>query len=225
MKQQSKTILNLRPRERLYEQGETNLSTQELLAILLRTGSKNQPVMILALEVMNHFEDFYFLKTASIEELMKIKGIGKIKAIELRAAIEFGARVAQASQIKHGQIKSAEDVEKLVGIELRGLQQEHLMVLFLNTKNEIIKKETIFVGGLNSAVAHPREVFRAAIRYASARIFVCHNHPSGNPAPSKADIIFTQKLAESGQIIGIELLDHVIIASSGYYSMKESGII
>ncbi|MGY3779064.1 RadC family protein [Isobaculum melis] len=225
MKQQSKTILNLRPRERLYEQGEANLSTQELLAILLRTGSKKQPVMQLSLEVMNHFEDFYFLKTASIEELMKIKGIGKVKAIELRAAIEFGARVAQASQIKHGQIKSAEDVEKLVGIELRSLQQEHLMVLFLNTKNEIIKKETVFVGGLNSAVAHPREVFRAAIRYASARIFVCHNHPSGNPSPSKADIIFTKKLAASGQIIGIELLDHVIIASSGYYSMKESGVI
>lgn len=223
--QPSKTILNLRPRERLYEQGEANLSTQELLAILLRTGSKNQPVMTLSLEVMNHFEDFYFLKTASIEELMKIKGIGKIKAIELRAAIEFGARVAQASQIKHGQIKSAADVEKFVGIELRGLQQEHLMVLFLNTKNEIIKKETIFVGGLNSAVAHPREVFRAAIRYASARIFVCHNHPSGNPEPSQADITFTEKLAASGQIIGIELLDHVIIASNGYYSMKESGII
>lgn len=210
-----------RPRERLEIYGEKALANQELLAILLRTGIKGTNVMALAMEVLNSFEDLYFLKTASIEELMAIPGIGKIKAVEVKAAIELGVRISQASQIKIGQITSSRKAGEMLLGEMRDLQQEHVIVLYLNTKNEIIKKETIFIGGLNSSVAHPREIFRGAVRFSAARMIVGHNHPSGNPTPSEADILFTKRMFECGELMGIELLDHIIIGQESYISLKE----
>ncbi|ALV20829.1 MAG: DNA repair protein RadC [Carnobacterium sp.] len=210
-----------RPRERLEIYGEKALANHELLAILLRTGIKGTNVMTLAMEVLNSFEDLYFLKTASIEELMAISGIGKIKAVEVKAAIELGVRISQASQIKIGQITSSRKAGEMLLGEMRDLQQEHVIVLYLNTKNEIIKKETIFIGGLNSSVAHPREIFRGAVRFSAARMIVGHNHPSGNPTPSEADILFTKRMFECGELMGIELLDHIIIGQESYISLKE----
>ena len=210
-----------RTRERLEIYGEKALANHELLAILLRTGIKGTNVMILAMEVLNSFEDLYFLKTASIEELMAISGIGKIKAVEVKAAIELGVRISQASQIKIGQITSSRKAGEMLLGEMRDLQQEHVIVLYLNTKNEIIKKETIFIGGLNSSVAHPREIFRGAVRFSAARMIVGHNHPSGNPTPSEADILFTKRMFECGELMGIELLDHIIIGQESYISLKE----
>lgn len=165
-----------RPRERLELFGETALATHELLAILLRTGPKDSNVMQLALRVMNQFEDLHSLKLATIEELMGINGIGKTKAIELKACIELGVRFANASQLKSGTITSTQSAGAMLKLEMRDLQQEHVVALYLNTKNEIIKKKTIFVGSLNSSVAHPREIFREAVRYAAARIILAHNH-------------------------------------------------
>ncbi|WP_311198574.1 UPF0758 domain-containing protein [Jeotgalibaca sp. MA1X17-3] len=142
-----------RPRERLEKYGEKSLATHELLAILLRTGPKDSNVIQLSLLILNHFEDLYSLKMASIEELMTIKGIGRTKAIEMKASIELGIRLANASQLKSGTITSTQAAGGLLRKEMRDLQQEHVIALYLNTKNEIIKKKTIFIGSLNSSVA------------------------------------------------------------------------
>ena len=213
-----------RPRERLEQYGEKALANHELLAILLRTGIKGTNVISVALQVLNAFDDLYYLKTVSLEELMMVSGIGKTKAIELKAAIELGMRITQAPQLKMGQITSSRQVGEMMLAEMCDLQQEHVVVLYLNTKNEIIKKETIFKGGLNSSVAHPREIFKGAVRYSAVRIAIVHNHPSGCPDPSDADISFTRRVAECGELMGVELLDHLIIGQNRYLSLKEIGV-
>lgn len=213
-----------RPRERLEQYGEKALANHELLAILLRTGIKGTNVISVALQVLNAFDDLYYLKTVSLEELMMVSGIGKTKAIELKAAIELGMRITQAPQLKMGQITSSRQVGEMMLAEMSDLQQEHVVVLYLNTKNEIIKKETIFKGGLNSSVAHPREIFKGAVRYSAARLAIVHNHPSGCPDPSDADITFTRRVAECGELMGVEVLDHLIIGQNSYVSLKEIGV-
>lgn len=214
-----------RPRERMEEYGPAALANHELLAILLRTGTKDQNVLQLSMQILSHFDDLYMFKNASLEELMLIPGIGRAKAIELLASIELGIRMAKTTVLKEGAITSSQFVGKLLMEELGGLQQELVVALFLNTKNEIIKKETIFKGSLNSSVAHPREIFKAAIKYSSARIIIAHNHPSGNPEPSEADLAFTKRMCEAGKIVGIELLDHFIIGEDHYVSLKEYGAL
>lgn len=212
-----------RPRERMEEFGSSALANHELLAILLRTGTRDYNVLQLSMQVFSHFDDLYMLKNASLEELLTIPGIGKAKAIELLASIELGKRMAKTPVIKEGTVTSSQYVGKLLTNELNGLQQEIVMALFLNTKNQIIKKETIFMGSLNSSVAHPREIYKAAIKYSSARIIIAHNHPSGDPEPSEADLSFTKRMSEAGKLIGIELLDHFIIGEDSYISLKELG--
>ncbi|MFO8070142.1 MAG: DNA repair protein RadC [Alkalibacterium sp.] len=214
-----------RPRERMAEYGPSALANHELLAILLRTGTKDYNVLQLSMQVFSCFDDLYMFKNASLEELLAIPGIGKAKAVELLASIELGKRMAKSTVLKEGAITSSQFVGKLLLEELSGLQQELVVGLFLNTKNEIIKKETIFKGGLNSSVAHPREIFKAAIKYSSARIIIAHNHPSGNPEPSEADLAFTKRMSEAGKIVGIELLDHFIIGEDRYVSLKEYGAL
>lgn len=214
-----------RPRERMAEYGPEALANHELLAILLRTGTKDHNVLQLSMQVFSYFDDLYMFKNASLEELLSIPGIGKAKAFELLASIELGKRLAKTTILKEGVVTSSEYVGKLLMEELKGLQQELVVGLFLNTKNEIIKKETIFKGSLNSSVAHPREIFKSAIKYSSARIIIAHNHPSGNPEPSDADLKFTRRMSEVGKIVGIELLDHFIIGEERYISLREQGIL
>lgn len=212
-----------RPRERMEEFGPAALANHELLAILLRTGTKDYNVLQLSMQVFSHFDDLYMLKNASLEELLAIPGIGKVKAVELLATIELGKRIAKTPLLKEGTVTSSQYVGNLLINEMNGLQQELVVALFLNTKNEIIKRETIFKGSLNSSVAHPREIFKAALKYSSARIIIAHNHPSGNPEPSEADLAFTKRMTEAGKLIGIELLDHFIIGEDCYISLKEMG--
>ncbi|GEQ33944.1 DNA repair protein RadC [Marinilactibacillus psychrotolerans] len=214
-----------RPRERLTEYGAKALANHELLAILLRTGTREMNVLQLSMKVLSEFDNLFMLRHVTVEELVSIEGIGNAKAIEMIAAIEFGNRVARASQIKEGTVTSSSFVGTLLQEELGGLQQEHVMALYLNTKNEIIKKEIVFKGSLNSSVAHPREIYRGAVKYAAARIIIAHNHPSGNPEPSEADLSFTKRMTKAGEMIGIELLDHIIIGENTYVSLKEYGII
>lgn len=209
------------PRERLEVVGEKALSNQELLAILLRTGSKNTNVMEVASKFLNYFNHLYELKNATLTEMMEIKGIGRIKAIELRAAIEFGYRIQQSTQLKLGKVSSSYQIAQNLIYELQDFQQEHLVCLYLNTKNEVIKQETVFKGSLNQSVAHPREIFRSALKYSAARLILAHNHPSGNPTPSESDIHFTQRMQECGKMMGIEVLDHIIIGAQVYISMRE----
>ncbi|WP_375179417.1 RadC family protein [Enterococcus rotai] len=209
------------PRERLEVVGEKALSNQELLAILLRTGSKNTNVMEVASKFLNYFNHLYELKNATLTEMMEIKGIGRIKAIELRAAIEFGYRIQQSTQLKLGKVSSSYQIAQNLIYELQDFQQEHLVCLYLNTKNEVIKQETVFKGSLNQSVAHPREIFRSAVKYSAARLILAHNHPSGNPTPSESDIHFTQRMQKCGKMMGIEVLDHIIIGAQVYISMRE----
>lgn len=210
-----------RPRERLWNNGPKALSNHELLAVILRTGRRNKNVVDLALEVITKFGSLYYLKSASLEELMSISGIGKAKAIEIQAAIELGERISLSSPQKIGIIQSSEQTGKKLVKIMHGLEQEHVIALYLNTKNEIIKQETIFVGSLNSSVAHPREIFKGAVKYSAARIVIAHNHPSGNPDPSQADYEFTTRMIELGDLMGIELLDHFIIGDKDYISLRE----
>lgn len=215
----------LQPRERCKKYGAESLTHQELLAIILRTGNKTQNVLELANQVLINFDNLFELKTASIEELVEIDGIGYVKAIELQAVIEFGKRLALSHREKLGVIISSHELGQQLIKEMKDFQQEHLLVLYLNTKNEVLKRQTVFIGSLNQSVAHPREIFRIAVKCSAARIIIVHNHPSGNPNPSKQDIAFTHRLVECGKLMGIEVLDHLIIGENSYISLKETDVI
>lgn len=213
------------PRERMMNQGLDALSNVELIAILLRTGSSGESVMNLANRVLGQVGGIREFLDTSLEELIKVKGIGTAKAIQLLAGIELGRRVAKTTPQERWAIRSPEDVSKLMMEEMRHLTQEHFVCLFLNTKNQVIAQHTIFIGSLNSSIVHPREVFKEAIRRSSAAIICLHNHPSGDPTPSKEDIEVTKRLISVGQIVGIDVLDHVIIGDGRFYSLKEKGLI
>lgn len=212
-----------RPRERLIRQGAQSLSNQELIAILLRTGTKQESVLTLANRVLNYFEKLHELKHATLEEIISIKGIGEAKAVQLLAAIELGRRLSQKQVDSRYTIRSPKDAADYLMPEMSSLRQEHFVVLFLNVKNQILHKQTIFIGSLNSSIVHPREIFREAVKRSAASIICAHNHPSGVPTPSPEDIEVTKRLLEAGFIIGIELIDHVIIGDHQFISLKEKG--
>lgn len=161
----------------------------------------------------------------SAEELMAIKGIGSAKAVQLKAGIELGLRLARTRMDEPVVIRSPRDAADVLMEQLRYLQKEHFVCLFLNTKNHIIAQETLSIGSLNASIVHPREVFRAAIKRSSASILCAHNHPSGDPAPSPEDISLTSRLKEAGEIVGIEVLDHLIIGDGEFVSLKEQGLM
>lgn len=212
-----------RPRERLLNYGPESLSNPELLAILLRTGTKSESVLHLANRLLNQFEGLYGLKDASIEELTSIRGIGKAKAVQIIAAIELGRRINNLQFQDRYVIKSPEDGANYVMNDMRFLSQEHFVVAYLNTKNQVIHRQTIFIGSLNASIVHPREIFKEAFRRSAASIICFHNHPSGDPQPSREDIEVTKRLVECGKLLGIEVLDHLIIGDKKYVSMKEKG--
>ncbi|WP_226036535.1 RadC family protein [Aquibacillus saliphilus] len=214
-----------RPRERLLEHGPSNLSNQELLAILLGTGTKEESVNLLAQRVLMHFEGLNLLRDSTIEELTAIKGIGSVKGVLILAAIELGKRMHKYKPQERYVIRSPEDGADYVMEEMRGLKQEHFVCLFLNTKNQILHRQTIFIGSLNASIVHPREVFREAVKRSAASIICAHNHPSGDPSPSQEDIHVTKRLSECGKIIGIEVLDHLVIGDHKFVSLKEKGYL
>ncbi|MBO8163821.1 MAG: DNA repair protein RadC [Brevibacillus sp.] len=212
-----------RPRERLIRQGTAPLSDAELLAILLRTGHQRETCYQLAQRLLTAFGSLYGISQASHQELMKIKGIGPVKAVELHAAFELGRRLAQSVRKEGAPVRMPCDVVELMMPEMRHLTQEHFVCLYLNTKNQIISKQTVFVGSLDASIVHPREVYREAVRRSSASVICLHNHPSGDPTPSREDIAVTRILRDAGELIGITLLDHVIIGDGCFVSLKEQG--
>ncbi|MDA8354117.1 MAG: DNA repair protein RadC [Firmicutes bacterium] len=214
-----------RPRERMAREGPTTLSNAELIAILLRTGTSAESVVQLAGRALAQAGGLKGLAGSTMNELVKIRGIGPAKAVQLLAGVELGRRVSRALPAERAVIRSPGDAADYVMDEMRYLTQEHFLCLFLNTKNRVLDKQCIFVGSLNSSVVHPREVFREAIRRSSAGLICVHNHPSGDPTPSREDIQVTERLFEAGRIVGIELLDHIIIGDNRFYSLKEKGII
>ncbi len=214
-----------RPRERMANNGASSLSNQELLAIILRTGTKNESVIHLANRVLTHFDGFRLLKDASLEEMTAIKGVGEAKAIQIMAAVEIGRRISNLTYDDRYVIRSPEDGANYVMNDMRFLSQEHFVCLYLNTKNQVLHRQTVFVGSLNASIVHPREVFKEAFRRSAASIICAHNHPSGDPSPSREDIEVTKRLAECGKIIGIDILDHLIIGDKKFISLKEKGYL
>ncbi|MFF2447717.1 DNA repair protein RadC [Neobacillus sp. NPDC058068] len=214
-----------RPRERFIQNGPQSLSNHELIAILLRTGTKDESVLQLSNRLLTHFEGLRMLKAATLEEMTEIKGIGSAKAIQILAAVEIGRRISNLSYHDRYVIRSPEDGAKYLMNDMRFLSQEHFVCLYLNTKNQVIHKQTVFIGSLNASIVHPREVFREALKRSAASVIAVHNHPSGDPAPSREDIEVTKRLVECGKIIGIDLLDHLIIGENKFVSLKEKGYL
>jgi DNA repair protein RadC len=214
-----------RPRERFIQHGPQSLSNHELIAILLRTGTKDESVLQLSNRLLTQFEGLRLLKSATLEEMTEIKGIGHAKAIQILAAVELGRRVTNLAFSDRYVIRSPEDGAKYMMNEMRFLTQEHFVCLFLNTKNQVIHKQTIFIGSLNASIVHPREIFKEGLRRSAASIICLHNHPSGHPEPSREDIEVTKRLVECGRIIGIDILDHLIIGENKFVSLKEKGYL
>ncbi len=175
-------------------------------------------------EIFIRFPSITELLAATEQELIEIKGVGQIKARQIISAMQL-ARMLTISTDSPSIIRSPKDVWQLLTPEMGFLQKEHFICLFLNTKNHVITKETISIGSLSAAVVHPREVFRAAIKRAASSIICAHNHPSGDPSPSNEDVHLTKRLAETGAIVGIEVLDHVIIGHNRFLSLKEQGLL
>lgn len=212
-----------RPRERMMQYGAEALSHTELLAILLRTGTKRESAVHLAGKILKECGSLRNLLDMSMNELTAIKGIGPAKAVQLRAGIELGRRIVRSGQGEIVTVRKPQDAANYVMEELRYLKKEHFVCLFLNTKNHIIARETLSVGTLNASLVHPREVFRAAVKAGSASIICVHNHPSGDPMPSPEDITLTKRLVEAGELMGIEVLDHLVIGDGRFISLKEHG--
>ncbi|MGP5092016.1 RadC family protein [Staphylococcus equorum] len=214
---------NQKPRERLLSYGASHLSHAELLAILINTGRKGNSSLDIANELLKTVDNLKELKRLSISDLNKIKGVGLYKALILKAAFELGERMHSGSVDDKIQISSPKDVADFMMGKMEHLIQEKFIALFLNSKNVIIKQKTIFIGTLNSSIVHPREIFSEAVKCASNAIIVLHNHPSGDVTPSTEDIKTTERLKECGQVLGIDLLDHIIIGDHTYLSMVEEG--
>jgi DNA repair protein RadC len=216
--------LEERPRERMIKEGADKLTNQELLAILLRTGTKNESVFVLASRILKEIGTIRHLTEASVDELTRIHGIGIAKAVQIKAGIELGRRVGR-KQAEVLTIRSPHDAANYL-MELLSLdQQEKFFCLYLNTKNQVVYEKAVFVGSLNASIVHPREVFKEAVKWSAASIIVSHNHPSGDPTPSREDIEVTKRLVEAGEILGIECLDHLIVGDGRFVSLKEKGYI
>lgn len=213
-----------RPRERLARYGAGVLSNAEILAILLRTGTRNESAIDLAHRILIQEQGLRYLADSDIEQLSSINGIGQAKAVQIKAAIELGKRLAAFEAGVDKPIKCPKDVADLLMEDMRYLKKEHMKLVLLNIKCNLISVEEISVGSLNASIVHPREVFNPAIRKSSASIIMVHNHPSGDPTPSNEDKAITARIDEAGKLIGIELADHIIIGDGRFVSMKEKGL-
>lgn len=213
-----------RPRERLMTVGATAVSTAELLAIILRTGSGGENVLRLSERLLAAFQDLPGLSRATIAELTQVKGIGPAKAVEIKAALEIGRRLMAAAPQEKPVVSSPGDAANLLMSEMTFLEKEHLKLILLDTRNKVIGTPTIYVGSLNTSVVRVNELFRAAIKENAAAFIVAHNHPSGDPSPSPEDIHVTRQIVQAGKILDISVLDHIIIGRQRYVSLKERAL-
>lgn len=212
-----------KPRERLMNFGAENLSNEELISIIIKTGNKRYSVKEVSLKLLEYIGDITKFRDIGISSLTNIDGIGLVKAIELKAAVELGRRV-YSDNISHNiVIKSPVDVYNLLINELIYKKQEYFYCIYLDTKNKFIDKKCLFIGTINNSTVHPREIFKEAYLLSASKIICCHNHPSGDVTPSRADIDLTRKIKEIGLIHGIEIVDHIIIGDNDYYSFCDNG--
>ncbi len=216
---------NERPREKMLRYGAEYLSNSELLALILRTGTKEDSVLNLCDRLLSHCGGINGIFSPSINDLKQVKGIGEVKATQVLALAELATRFNSFRSGEEHIVSSPKDVSNYMMRQMKGLKKEYFKLIMLNTKNIIISVKDISIGNLNSSIVHPREVFIEAIKLSSASVILCHNHPSGDPTPSKEDILITKRLKECGTLLGIEVLDHIIIGNEAYISLKEKGII
>ncbi len=214
-----------RPRERLHAYGAQALTAAELIAILIRTGNGERSAVALGEFLLAEFGSIQGVATASADQLAAVKGLGTAKAAQIKAAIEFGNRLALFSEEGRPSIGGPQDVSNLLMPELRYQKKEHLKSILLNTKNRVLAIKTVSVGDLSSSIVHPREVYKDAVIASAASIIVAHNHPSGDPTPSAEDVAVTKRLIQSGEIMGIDLLDHIVLGDGTFVSLKERGLI
>ncbi|MDF2502215.1 MAG: repair protein RadC [Anaerosporomusa subterranea] len=214
-----------RPRERLLKHGAQTLSTADLVAILLRVGSREESAVRLAERLLFDHQGLAGLGRITPREMVKLKGIGLVKAVTIAAALELGKRLRDQKSEERPVIRNSQDVRDHMMPLLRYEQREKFYLLPLSTKNHVLDEREISIGSLNASIVHPRELFREALNYAAASVILVHNHPSGDPAPSREDIEVTRRLMEAGKLLEIPVLDHVIIGDGKYVSMKDKGII
>ncbi len=215
----------LKPRERLKNFGVESLTDEELLAILLRTGTKDVSVKDLALNVLKEINKLEDISNLTLNKLVNIKGMGEAKAMSILASLELGKRVYLYTEQKEIIIKSGKDVYNYFQYLNKTEKQENLIVMLLDNKNKVIDTKTIFKGSLNISIAHPREIFKYAVINSASRIILVHNHPSGDATPSLNDEQITNQMVTTGEIIGIPVIDHIIIGNNKYYTFKENKVV
>lgn len=209
-----------RPRERLMLRGPASLSDGDLIAILLNTGLVGETVTDVAQRLLAQHGGLRGLRNLEVVELTRIRGLGEAKAVRLKAALELGRRLAILSPEQRPQIGAPDDVANLVAIEMAALEQEQLRVVLLDTKHRVIVHKTVYQGSVNQAQVRVAEVFRDAVRHNAVALVAVHNHPSGDPTPSAADVALTAEIARAGQLLDVELLDHLIIGQGRWTSLR-----
>ena len=218
--------LSERPRERLLKLGSEALSAQEILALILGRGIKGESVMVTSQKLLSRFGNLKGIANASVEELSEIKGVGLAKAAQIKAVLELSKRLeGDAGERQKPMVKSPEDVVKIVKSQLKGKKKEHFLVLCLDTRNRLINCKPVSMGSLDTSIVHPREVFKEAVSSSAASVIFVHNHPSGDPEPSKEDVELTKRLVKAGEIIGIDVLDHVVVCDITYLSLKAKNLL
>jgi DNA repair protein RadC len=213
-----------RPRERMRNVGADALSNSELLAILMNTGMKGEPVTMMAQRLLHEHGGLPGLMRMDFVEMARVKGVGESKAAKVKAAFELGKRLAVLSDDGRMRIESPEDVVQLLGIEMASLEQEQLRVVLLDTKNQVLSVRMVYQGSVNSASIRTSEVFRDAVRHNAVGIVLVHNHPSGDPTPSSADVLVTLELVKAGELLQINVIDHLVIGQGRHVSMKRLGL-
>jgi len=210
-----------RPRERLVREGPRALTREEVLAVIISRGTAGRSVLDIARELITRFRTIPRLASASVEELQEVRGIGRAKACQIKAALELANRLDEPADVDEGtDLSTAKAVFGLLRSRVAGLEKERFIAVYVDSRNRYIGRDDVSTGTLDSTVAHPREVFEKAIRARAAGVIVVHNHPSGDPQPSDDDIRLTRRLAEAGKVVGIRLLDHVIIGRPDFYSFR-----
>lgn len=214
-----------RPRERLARLGPEALRDAELLAVLFRTGTREDGAVALADKVIRHFGNLRSLAQASLTQLQEVKGLGAVKSVEIQAALELGKRLSYHQHRDRPKIHAASDVSELLMVKYKDCETEQFKCLLLNTKNEVLRVTTVSDGGLDATIALPRDVFRQAVRDGATGVIVCHNHPSGDPEPSRDDIALTKRLNEAAAVLGIRFVDHIVFGDGRIVSLKERNLM
>jgi DNA repair protein RadC len=213
-----------RPREQLITNGPASLSDAQLLAILIRNGRAGRTAVDLGRELLEQFGSLGGIEQASIKEICEVEGIGPAKAAEIKAAIELGRRYQKPS-LAGASFCSSQDVVSYYRPRMKDAKKETFRCALLDIKNKIIREETVSIGSLTASIVHPRDTFKAAIRESAAAVIFIHNHPSGDIKPSQEDLLLTRRLVQAGEVLGIQVLDHIIIGDVDHFSFRDNGLI